>query len=410
MPKRIIPLSEVKVRNAKPKKIEYKIFDGGGLFLLVTPSGGKLWRFRYPFEKKEKKLSFGAYPAISLLDARKRRDEARSQIAHGIDPGAVHKAKKKAKTESTNTFEIIARVWHAQEKSGWTAGHANTIMDRMERDIFPWIGKCHIAEIKPPAVLAVLRRVESRGALESAHRIKTICGQVFRRAVHEGWVERDPTADLKGALRQPQEKHRAAITEPAKVGELLRSVDDYQGSFIVKCALKLAPLVFVRPGELRHAEWEEVSFENAEWNIPASKMKMKEPHLVPLSQQAIDILTELKEYTGASRYLFPSGRTFDRPMSDNAILAALRRMGYAKEEMSGHGFRAMARTILDEVLQIRPDFIEHQLAHAVRDPNGRAYNRTSHLVERKKMMQTWADYLDGLKAGAKVIPFKTAKG
>jgi len=283
MPKRIIPLSEIKVRKAKPKKIEYKIFDGGGLFLLVTPSGGKLWRFRYPFEKKEKKLSFGAYPAISLFDARKRRDEARSQLAHGIDPSAVRKAQKKANTESTNTFEIIARVWHAQEKSGWTAGHASTIMDRMERDIFPWIGKCHIAEIKPPEVLAVLRRVESRGALESAHRIKTICGQVFRCAVHEGWVERDPTADLKGALRQPQEKHRAAITEPSKVGELLRSIDGYQGSFIVKCALKLAPLVFVRPGELRHGEWEQVSFENAEWNIPASKMKMKEPNLVPLS-------------------------------------------------------------------------------------------------------------------------------
>jgi integrase len=276
----------------------------------------------------------------------------------------------------------------------------------LERDVLPWIGKRPIAEIKAPEVLKVLQRVESRGTLETAHRIRTICGQVFRYAVATGRAERDPATDLRGALPQPQEKHRAAITEPRKAGELLRAIDGYQGSFVVKCALRFLPLVFTRPGELRHAEWSEVSFENSEWNIPAGKMKMKEPHLVPLSKQAIEILKELREYTGASRYVFPSGRTFDRPMSNNAILAALRRMGYAKDEMSGHGFRAMARTILDEVLQVRPDFIEHQLAHAVRDPNGRAYNRTAHLVERRKMMQTWADYLDGLKASAKVIPFK----
>ena len=410
MPKRIAPLSEIKVRTAKPKKIEYKLFDGGGLFLLITPSGGKLWRFRYLFEKKEKKLSFGAYPAISLLDARKRREEVRSQLAHGIDPGAVRRAQKQAKIESTETFEIIAREWHARFISGWTKGHANTIMDRMERDLFPWIGKRPIAEIKAPELLSVLRRVETRGALESAHRIRTICGQVFRYAVATGRAERDPAADLRGALPQPQEKHMAAITEPVKVAELLRAIDGYQGGFVVKSALRFAPLVFVRPGELRHAEWSEMDFENAEWNIPAGKMKMKEPHLVPLSRQAIEILTELKELTGASRYIFPSGRSFDRPMSNNAILAALRRMGYTKDEMSAHGFRAMARTMLDEVLQIRPDFIEHQLAHAVRDPNGRAYNRTAHLNERIKMMQKWADYLDGLRVGAKVLQFKKTTG
>jgi integrase len=239
--------------------------------------------------------------------------------------------------------------------------------------------------------------------------VKIICSQVFRYAVVTGRAERDITTDLKGALPQPQKIHRAAITEPQKVGKLLRAIDDYQGSFVVQCALKLAPLLFVRPGELRHAEWEEISFENAEWNIPKEKMKMKEPHLVPLSKQAIEILKKLHALTGSGRYLFP-GRTSQRPMSDNAILAALRNMGYAKEEMSGHGFRAMARTILDEVLQIRPDFIEHQLAHAVKDPNGRAYNRTAHLAERRKMMQTWADYLDGLKVGAKVIPFKKTTG
>jgi integrase len=410
MPKRIIPLSDMKIQKAKSKDKNVTLFDGGGLFLMVTPTGGKLWRFKYRYDGKQKLLAFGTYPEISLLDARKRRDEARSQLAHDIDPGAVRKAQKQANTEATETFEIIAREWHERFKSNWTTEYASKIMSRLEGDVFPYIGARPIKEIKAPELLTVLRRVEARGTFELAHRIRTICGQVFRYAVATGQAERDPAADLRGALTPVQTINRAAITEPKKVGELLRAIDGYQGSFIVKCALKLAPLFFVRPGELRNAEWEEVSFENAEWNIPASKMKMKEPHLVPLSQQAIDILKELKEYTGASRYVFPSGRTFDRPMSDNAILAALRRMGYAKDEMSGHGFRAMARTILDEVLQVRPDFIEHQLAHAVRDPNGRAYNRTAHLVERRKMMQTWADYLDGLKVGAKVIPFKTAKG
>jgi len=405
MPKRIIPLSDMKVQKAKSKDKTVTLFDGGGLFLMVTPSGGKLWRFKYRFEGKEKKIAFGAYPEISLLDARKSRDESRRQLAQGIDPSAARKVQKKAITQEIETFELIAREWHSRFLSTWTTRYAETIMSRLERDIFPWIGKIPIAEIKAPELLAVLRRIESRDALDLVHRIRAICGQIFRYAVVTGRVERDPSVDLRGALPQPQQKHRAAITEPKKVGKLLRAIDGYQGSFVVQCALKLAPLVFVRPGELRRGEWEEISFENAEWNIPGSKMKMKEPHLVPLSKQAIAILTELYKLTGSGRYLFP-GRTSQRPMSDNAILAALRNMGYAKDEMSGHGFRAMARTILDEVLQVRPDFIEHQLAHAVRDPNGRAYNRTSHLAERKKMMQTWADYLDGLKTGAKVLPFK----
>jgi integrase len=406
MPKRIIPLSDMKVQKAKSKDKIITLFDGGGLFLMITPSGGKLWRFKYRFDGKEKKIAFGSYPEISLLDARQKRDEARRQLSKGIDPGAVRKAQKQAKTQSTETFELIAREWHSRFISTWTKGHAETIMSRLERDLFPWIGKSPIAEIKAPEVLAVLRRVESRGALESAHRIRTICGQVFRYAVATGRAERDPSADLKGALPQPTAKHMAAITEPKKVGELLRAIDSYQGSFIVKSALQLAPIAFVRPGELRHAEWSEINFENAEWNIPASKMKMKEPHLVPLSEQAIEILKELHKLTGTGRYLFP-GRTSERPMSENAIIASLRRMGYDKDEMSGHGFRAMARTILDEVLQERIDIIEHQLAHAVKDPNGRAYNRTAHLNERRRMMQKWADYLDGLKIGAKVIPFKS---
>jgi len=405
MPKRIKPLSEIKVRNAKPREKEYKLFDGGGLFLLITPSGGKLWHFKYRFDDKEKKLAFGSYPAISLYDARQRRDDARKLLANNVDPGAVRKAQKQTKIEETETFEVIAREWQSRFAPTWKPRHAENLLVRLERDVFPYLGSRPIKEIKAPELLTVLRRIESRGALETAHRARSICGQIFRYAVATGRAERDTAADLKGALPPVQTIHRAAITEPKKVGELLRAIDGYQGGFIVQCALKLAPLVFVRPGELRHMEWSEINFENAEWNIPVGKMKMKEPHLVPLSRQAIEILTELKKLTGASPYCFPSGRTFDRPMSDNAILAALRRMGYAREEMSGHGFRAMARTILDEVLHIRPDYIEHQLAHAVRDPNGRAYNRTAHLDERRKMMQTWADYLDGLKKGAKVLPF-----
>jgi len=406
MPKRIIPLSDMKVQKAKSKDKPVTLFDGGGLFLMVTPTGGKLWRFKYRFDGKEKKLAFGSYPEISLLDARKRRDEARSQIAHGIDPGAVRKAQKQAKIEETETFEIIAREWQEKFKSKWQEEYADKIMRRMELNVFPLIGLRPIKNIKAPELLAVLRRVESRDALELAHRIRNLCDQIFRYAVATGRTERNPAADLKGALIPVKEKHRAAITDPKRVGELLRAIDSYQGTFVVQCALKFAPLVFVRPGELRHAEWSEINLENAEWNIPASKMKMKEAHLVPLSRQALEILRKLHTLTGTGRYVFPSERSSQRPMSENAILVALRIMGYPKEEMSGHGFRAMARTILDEVLQIRPDFIEHQLAHAVRDPNGRAYNRTAHLNERRKMMQKWADYLDDIKQGAKVLPFR----
>ncbi|RPH48778.1 MAG: DUF4102 domain-containing protein [Desulfobacteraceae bacterium] len=401
-----MPLSDIKIRNTKPANKQKKLFDSDGLFLLVTPQGGKYFRLKYRFEKKEKLLALGTYPEISLADARQRRDDARKLVAHGIDPGAVRKAQKQAKTQETETFEIIAREWHTKFTPTWSPGHSNTIMSRLERDIFPWIGKRPISEIKPIDLLHVLKKVESRGALESAHRIRTIAGQVFRYAVATGRAERDPSVDLKGALPQPHEKHHAAITKPEDVAPLLRAIDGYQGHFVVKCALKLAPLFFVRPGELRNAEWTEINLDEATWNIPKHKMKMKQEHLVPLCRQAVEILTELKKLTGTSKYAFPSGRSFTRPMSNNAILAALRRMGFQKDEMSGHGFRALARTILDEVLHVRPDYIEHQLAHAVRDPNGRAYNRTAHLPERRKMMQTWADYLDGLKAGAKVLPFQ----
>jgi len=352
----------------------------------------------------------GTYPEISLVDARQRRDEARRQVAKGIDPGILRKVRKQAETEATETFEVIAREWHTKFMPTWTSGHAVTIMSRLERDLFPWIGKRPMSEIKAPELLTALRRVESRGALESAHRVRTIAGQVFRYAVATGRADRDLSVDLKGALPQPKEKHHAAITDPKQVGPMLRSLDCYEGHFITKCALRLAPLLFVRPGELRHAEWAEIDLEESIWCIPAQKMKMKQSHIVPLSKQAIEILKEIKALTGESKYVFPSARSFARPMSENAILAALRSMGYEKDTMTGHGFRAMARTILDEVLHVRPDFIEHQLAHAVRDPNGRAYNRTAHLDERRKMMQRWADYLDSIKAGAVIVPFKNVKG
>jgi integrase len=410
MPKRVMPLSDVAVKNAKSKKEEYGMFDGGGLYLLVTPSGGKLWRLKYRIEGKGKLLALGAYPEVSLADARQRREDARRLLANGADPGAVKKAQKQAKTEETETFELIAREWHTKFKQQWSECHTKTTLSRLEHDLFPWLGNRPIKDIKAPELLATLRRAENRGCLELAHRLRTISGQVMRYAVATGRAERDPSGDLRGALPTPPEKHYAALTDPKEVADLLRAIDGYKGGIIVKSALKIIPMLMVRPGELRHAEWSEINLDEAVWNIPAGKMKMKVAHIVPLSTQAIEILAEMKPLTGNGKFIFPSIRSFARPMSENTINATLRSIGYEGERMTGHGFRAMARTILDEVLQVRPDFIEHQLAHAVRDPNGRAYNRTAHLAERRKMMQTWADYLDGLKAGATVIPFKTAKG
>jgi integrase len=405
MPKRIVPLTDVKVKKAKPQDKPVSLFDGGGLYLLVTPSGGKLWRFKYRFAGKDSKLAFGSYPDVSLQDARKRRDDARKLLAGGIDPAEERKTQKQAAIEEGETFEMVAREWHNKFKPRWKESHAERIMGRLERDIFPFIGKKPISHIKAREVLTVLQRIEGRGANELAHRAKALCSNVFCYAIATSRIEHDPTAGLKGALTPVTTINRAAITDTAGVGQLLRAIDAYKGSFVVQCALKFAPLTFVRPGELRHAEWSEIDLDNAEWNIPGSKMKMKEAHLVPLSKQAIEILTALKPLTGTGQYVFP-GRTAARPMSENAILVALRTMGYTKDEMTGHGFRAMARTLIDEKLQIRPDLIEHQLAHAVRDPLGRAYNRTQHLAERRKMMQQWADYLDELKSEAKVIPFK----
>ena len=399
-----MPLTNTSIRNAKPAEKAKKLFDSGGLYLEVAPSGGKWWRFKYRFSGKEKRLSLGVYPDVSLKDARDRRDEVRKLVANKIDPSEHRKAQKATKVEQAgNSFEVIAREWFARHSPNWSASHADRIIRRLERDIFPWIGSKPIADINAPQLLEIIRRIEKRGALETAHRSLGNCGQVFRYAIATGRAERDLSSDLRGALPPVKGKHFAAVTEPGKVAKVLKALDGYEGTLTVRCALRLAPLVFVRPGELRHAQWVDVDLDMAEWRYIVTKTKTQ--HIVPLSQQAVEILQELKPLTGSGRYVFPSARNpkGDKPMSDNAILAAMRRMGSSKEEMSGHGFRAMARTILDEVLGFRPDYIEHQLAHTVRDPNGRTYNRTTHLPERRKMMQDWADYLDKLKASAEII-------
>jgi len=396
-------LTDTAIRNAKPGTKPAKLFDGRGLFLIVTPGGGKWWRFRYKFDGREKLLSLGVYPDVALKDARERRNTARKLLAEGIDPGENRKAQKATKQDrAANSFEVVAREWYAKHAPNWAEHHGDRIIRRFERDIFPLIGGRAIADVTAPELLAAVRRIESRGALETAHRALGNCGQVFRYAVATGRATRDPSGDLRGALPPVKGEHFAAVTEPKQAAELLRTLDGYQGTFTVACALRLAPLVFVRPGELRKAEWADIDVDAAEWRYTVTKTDTA--HIVPLATQAVAILRDLHALTGNGRYVFPGARTNGRPMSDNAILAAMRRMGIAKDEMSGHGFRAMARTILDEVLGVRPDLIEHQLAHAVKDPNGRAYNRTAHLPERRKMMQQWADYLDKLKAGAEVIP------
>ncbi len=397
-----MPLSDTALRNAKPNRKTAKLFDGRGLYLEVSPAGGKWWRLKYRFDGKEKRVSLGVYPDVSLKDARDRRDAARKLLADGIDPSANRKAQKSAHADrAANSFEVVAREWFAKYSATWAANHSDRIIRRFECDIFPWIGARPIADITAPEVLTVVRRIEGRGALETAHRALGNCGQVFRYAVATGRAKHDPSGDLRGALPPVKSEHLAATTNPKRVAEILRAMDGYEGTLTVRCALRLAPLVFVRPGELRKAEWADIDLDGAEWRYTVTKTNT--PHIVPLSQQAMEILRELHPLTGRGRFVFPGARSNGRPMSDNAILAAMRRMGIDKDEMSGHGFRAVARTILDEVLGVRPDYIEHQLAHAVRDPNGRAYNRTAHLPARKEMMQQWSDYLDTMKAKAEVI-------
>ncbi len=381
------------------------MFDGGGLYLEISPSGGKWWRFKYRFAGKEKRISLGVYPDVSLKEARSRRDEQRRLLANDIDPGEYRKTHKaKLLSSSSNTFESVAREWFSKQEPNWAPSHSIKIIQRLERDIFPWIGSKAVNTLSAPQILDVVRRIESRGALESAHRALANCSQVLRYAVATGRAPRDPSVDLRGALPPVKSKHFAALTEPDDVGKLLRTLDGYEGTLVVRSALRLAPLVFVRPGELRRARWADIDMDKEEWRFTVTKTNTQ--HIVPLSRQSVEILNELKPLTGNGVYVFPSARSprGDRPMSDNAVLAAMRSIGISKEKMSGHGFRATARTILEEVLGFRPDLIEHQLAHQVRDPNGRAYNRTSHLKERKKMMQAWSDYLGELKRESRGSP------
>lgn len=393
-----MPLTDTAIRNAKPADKPVKMFDEGGLFLLLSTTGGKWWRFKYRFGGKEKLLSLGTYPEVSLKEARERRDIARKQIAADVDPGEHRKAHKAAKQgRAANSFEVVAREWFAKYSPNWVASHSSKIIRRLEKDIFPWLGGRPIAEIAAPELLNALRRIESRGALETAHRALQNCGQVFRYAVATGRAERDPSGDLRGALPPTRQKHHASITDPKAIGGLLRAIEGYQGSFVTKCALCLAPLFFVRPGELRKAEWSEFNFETAEWRIPASRMKMREQHIVPLSRQALTTLRDLQPLTGSGRYVFPGARTNGRPMSENTVNAALRRLNYSSDQMTGHGFRSMASTLLNEQGWNR-DAIERQLAHAERDNVRAAYNYAEHLAERKRMMQSWADYLESLVA------------
>lgn len=405
MPRVVSPLTDIQVKNAKPKDKPYKLADGGGLYLEVMPTGSKLWRMKFlQASGKESRLSFGSYPEVTLTKARAARAGARQLKVADIDPGQAKRDAKHAKAAAAvHTFEALARQWllkTAADRAGSTQ-LKNTAW--LERNIFPEIGTMPISTIKPRDVLAALRKIEDRGAIESAHKIKQLCGQVFRYAVAAGLTDRDVTADLRDALSAIPEAHYAAITEPKQVAVLMRSIHAYSGGPYTTAALKLSPLVFQRPGELRSMEWAELDLDAAEWRIPGHKMKMKNDHIVPLSTQAVELLRGVQPMSGHGRYVFPSIRTGERCMSENTINAALRSMGYAKEVMTAHGFRATARTILDEVLGERVDLIEHQLAHAVKDPNGRAYNRTAHLPARRKMMQRWADYIDALRAGAEVL-------
>lgn len=402
-----MPLTFQQIRNAKPRSKPFKLYDEGGLYLLVARDGSRGWRLKYRFEGKERLISLGVYPEIDLKTARQRRDQARKLLAEGVDPSAARQAEKAAKRAAgANSFEAVAREWFAKYSASWAKSHSEKILRRLEREVFPYLGHRPVSEITAAELLGVIRRIEARGLIETAHRTLQNCGRVFRYAVATARAERDPSSDLRGALPPKREEHFAAFTDPKKLGDLLRAMDAYQGTFTVNVALRLAPILFVRPGELRQAEWAEIDFEKAEWNIPAEKMKSGEPHLVPLPRQAVEALRELYPLTGLGRYVFPSARSIHRPMSNNAVLAALRNLGFGKDEVTGHGFRATARTLLEEQLKYRPEIIEQQLAHNVRDPLGRAYNRTKHLEERRAMMQAWADYLDQLRRGGELIELR----
>lgn len=403
-----LALTAASIRNAKSRSKSYKLFDGRGLFLSVNPCGSKLWRFKYKLDNREKLLSFGAFPHVSLLKARALREDARAQLMAGIDPSAARKAEKEAAAVIGATFEPVAREWFAKFSANWAMSHSTKIIQRLERDIFPFLGRKSVNDIGPRELLIVLQRIEGRGAVETAHRAKQNCGQVFRYAIATGRADRDPSSDLKGALPPPRRKHHAAIIDPAEVGALLRAIDGYKGLQVTRLALQLMAFVFVRSGELRAAEWTEIRMEAGEWRIPASRMKMSSEHIVPLSTQAQSIIDELRTISGSGRFVFPSVRSKARCMSENTLNAALRRLGYSSDEMTTHGFRSMASTLLNE-RQWNRDAIERQLAHCERDAIRAAYNRANYLPERREMMQDWADYLQSLKLNRPVTQIRAVQ-
>ena len=396
-------LTDVQIRNAKPANKQYKLAAGKGLYLVVSPKGGKWWRVRYRFAGKQKELSVGTYPDVSLKLAASRRDDIRQKLEKGIDPSKERKLQKiTAKHANERTFEVIARDWIDKFGADWTDKYRKLTTSRLEQNAFPWIGDSDIDSITAPELLILLRKVEARGALETAHRVRKLSSCVFRYAIANGLAQRDPAADLIGALPPTKTKHLASITDPKKVGALLRAIDGYDGQFITKCALKLSALVMLRPVNIRSARWEDIDLDTAQWKIPMGSMKMRRTHIVPLSSQAMDILKEVKELTGRGEFVFPSIRTKQRPMSENTLTAALRRLGYSGEEMTAHGFRSMASTMLHEQ-GYNSDWVERQLAHVDSNSVRASYNYAQHLPERKKMMQDWADYLDSLRQGADVI-------
>ncbi|MBV8135352.1 MAG: tyrosine-type recombinase/integrase [Deltaproteobacteria bacterium] len=392
-------LTDTKIKQAKPAEKPYKLFDERGLYLIVTPSGGKWWRLKYYHGGKEKLLALGTYPDVPLRDARERRDDARKKLAAEVDPNAERKA---AKQQREDSFEAVAREWCAKFSASWVEEHTTTVIGRLEKNVFPWLGTLPIAEITAPELLTALRRIESRGAVEVARRVNQVCGAVFRYAIATGRASRDVSTDLRGALAPVVEKHHGAVTDPKEVATLMRALNGYQGSFIVRCALRFSALTFARPGEIRKATWSEIDLDNATWRISAERMKMRREHIVPLSRQAVEVLRELRPLTGSGLYVFPGNRSADRAMSENTICAALRYLGYAQGKATAHGFRSTASTLLHE-MGWQSDVIERQLAHVEQNAIKGAYNRAEHLPERTRMMQAWADYLDGSE---KVVPLR----
>ncbi|WP_036232641.1 tyrosine-type recombinase/integrase [Marinobacterium litorale] len=394
-----MPLTDRQVKAAKPQEKKYKLADGKGLYLEVRANGSKYWRMKYRFQGKEKLAAFGVYPDVSLAAAREQRDAARTQLTQGIDPNATKRAKKQAGREAAeNSFELIAREWFSIQMTDMSEGHQKRTIRALEKHLFGSIGKRPISEITALDLLPVLRKIEDKGHVETAHRVKQVAGQVFRYGIVTGRCDRNPCTDLKDALRPAKKSHFAAITNPKELGRLLVSIDEYPGTPAVIAALKCSALWFCRPGELRQVRWDQINWEEKRIEITAEKTH--QPHIIPLARQSLEILESLKPITGRSQYVFPSARGASRPMSDGAVRIALRGMGYDRETHTAHGFRATARTLLDEVLDYRIEWIEQQLAHEVKDANGRSYNRTRHLEQRRKMMQHWADYLDQLKAAA----------